>query len=198
LHAQICRLPGARLMLAVRRHDEGRRCPENAMNWEAISAIGQVAGAIAVVATLLYVARQTSINTKAVMAQTAREVDLYVGNLHLEVARDPELKRIAGWSFQSTMPEFSDAQWYEFRQFAIALMLPFQAQYIHGQLRVGPADHGQLYVRIAKGLITDFPVWRKFWEDEQQAQSFMPEFFKAVNDSRERSSFAHIARKAPQ
>jgi len=164
------------------------------MYWEAISAIGQVAGAIAVVATLLYVARQTSINTKAVMAQTAREVDLYVGNWHLEVARDAELKRINRWSLQPQMPEFTDAEWFEFRQLAISLFQPFQSQYTHGQLGVGPKDHLQLYVRIAKGLITTFPLWRKFWEDMQREQGFTPGFFKAVNESLERSDYAHLAR----
>ena len=164
------------------------------MSWEAISAIGQVAGAVAVVVTLLYLARQTSINTKAVMAQTAREVDLYIGNLHLEVARDPELKRIGRWSLQSAMPEFSDAEWYEFRSFAIALFQAFISHYIHGQLGVVPVDTRQQYVRIAKGMITTFPVWRKFWEDEQRNESFPPGFIKAVNESPEGShtSFAHI------
>jgi hypothetical protein len=164
------------------------------MYWEALSAIGQVVGVIAVVATLIYVAKQTSINTKTVMAQTAREVDLYVGNWHLEVARDPVLKRINGWSLQSVMPEHTSDEWLEFRQFAVSLFQPFQSQYIHGQLGVVPAEHSQLYVRIAKGLITTFPVWRKFWEEEQRAETFPPGFIKAVNESGERSDFVHLAR----
>jgi hypothetical protein len=164
------------------------------MYWEAISAIGQVGGAIAVVATLLYVARQTSINTKAVMAQTAREVDLYVGNWHLEVARDAELIRINRWSLQTEMPEFTDVEWLKFRQFANSLFLPFQSQYVHGQLGVGTEDHLQLYVRIAKGLITTFPIWRKYWEDSQREQGFTPGFFKAVNESLEQTDYDYLAK----
>jgi len=162
------------------------------MHWEAISAIGQVAGAIAVVATLLYVARQTAINTNAVMAQTAREVDLYAANWHLEVARDPELKRIAWKSFQPTMQEFTAAEWYEFRQFANSLMLAFQVQFIHGQLRVGTKDQVQLYAGLASGLISTFPVWRRYWEEEQRARTFAEGFFDAVNEASEHSRMDHI------
>ena len=52
------------------------------MSWEAISAIGQIVGTAAVIVTLIQVARQTAFNTKAVLAQTARELDLYFGNYH--------------------------------------------------------------------------------------------------------------------
>ncbi len=39
------------------------------MNWEAIGAIGEVSGAVAVVLTLLYLARQVSESRKATIAQ---------------------------------------------------------------------------------------------------------------------------------
>lgn len=159
------------------------------MNWEAISAVGEVAGAIAVVATLLYVIRQTSTNTKAVMAQTAREVDLYIGNWHLEVARDPELKRIAAKSLSREMPEYSEIEWYEFRQFAISLMLAFQAQYMHSRLGVGASEHAQLYVNIARGMIDNFPAWSRWWEGEMDSRTFVQGFFDSVNTARGSASF---------
>ena len=39
------------------------------MNWEAIGAIGEISGALAVVLTLLYLARQISESRKATIAQ---------------------------------------------------------------------------------------------------------------------------------
>lgn len=39
------------------------------MNWEAIGAIGEVSGALAVVLTLLYLARQISESRKATIAE---------------------------------------------------------------------------------------------------------------------------------
>jgi hypothetical protein len=166
------------------------------MSWEAVSAIGGVAGTVAVLLTLLYVARQTSVNTKAVMAQSSRELDLYFGNYHLEVARDPELKRIGLKSSQSTMPEFTDAEWFEFRLYANALMLGLESQYLHDQLGIGLAENSRTYLRIANGMISTFPAWRKWWEDEQRAQTFARGFFEAVNAASERANFDHLVQKA--
>lgn len=42
------------------------------MNWEAAGAVGEILGAIAVVATLLYLAKQTRINTEAVKVNNLR------------------------------------------------------------------------------------------------------------------------------
>ena len=44
------------------------------MNWEAIGAIGEVAGAIAVVATLLYLGRQIRISSKAQQTATQHNI----------------------------------------------------------------------------------------------------------------------------
>jgi hypothetical protein len=44
------------------------------MNWEAIGAIGEVAGAIGVIATLIYLAIQIRSNTKAMRAQSISDV----------------------------------------------------------------------------------------------------------------------------
>ena len=52
--------------------------------------IGEFVGAIAVVATLIYLALQTRLNTRstdenrrAVIAQSARDIDLYFAHFHL-------------------------------------------------------------------------------------------------------------------
>jgi hypothetical protein len=43
-----------------------------AMNWDAISAIGQIVGAIAVVATLLYLSRDIRGNSRSLAVSTPR------------------------------------------------------------------------------------------------------------------------------
>ena len=44
------------------------------MNWEALSAIGELVGAVGVVATLFYVAVQVRQNTRAVRAATLNAI----------------------------------------------------------------------------------------------------------------------------
>jgi hypothetical protein len=90
------------------------------------------------------------------------------------------------------MPEYSEMEWYEFRQLANSLMLPFQAQYMHSQLGVGAAEHAQLYVNIARGLIDSYPAWRHWWDGEVDGGTFVPGFFDAVNTARSGASFDHL------
>ena len=44
------------------------------MNWEAIGAIGEIIGAIAVLLTIIYLADQIKQNTKAVKAATQQAI----------------------------------------------------------------------------------------------------------------------------
>jgi hypothetical protein len=94
------------------------------------------------------------------------------------------------------MPEFTDAEWYEFRCFAASLMLGLESQYLHDQLGIGLAENSRTYLRIANGMISTFPAWRRYWEEEQHAQTLARSFFDAVNAASERSSFDHIVQKA--
>ncbi len=58
------------------------------MNWEAIGAIGEIIGAIAVVITLLYLASQTRQNTRATHAQATASVASEMETNLLAVAND--------------------------------------------------------------------------------------------------------------
>ena len=58
------------------------------MNWEAIGAIGEIVGAVAVVITLLYLASQTRQNTKATHAQATASVASEMEQCLLAIAND--------------------------------------------------------------------------------------------------------------
>ncbi|MGB0133791.1 hypothetical protein, partial [Dokdonella sp.] len=63
------------------------------MNWDAIGAIGEIAGAIGVIVTLLYLAIQLRQNTKAsnaIAVQNSMENSARFSEL---ISKDPELAR---------------------------------------------------------------------------------------------------------
>jgi len=64
------------------------------MNWEAIGAIGEIVGAIAVVATLGYLAIQVRHANAVAKANAYREIHQDVGQLFGDVMSNPELYRI--------------------------------------------------------------------------------------------------------
>ena len=61
------------------------------MNWEAISAIGQLIGAIAVLITLIYLAIQMKQNTSAVATSTYESTMTGFNDINIVVLSTPEL-----------------------------------------------------------------------------------------------------------
>ena len=64
------------------------------MNWEALGAIGEIVGAVAVVLTLGYLAVQIRQNTRSVRTATYQSTVTSTGELMMAVARDVQLSRI--------------------------------------------------------------------------------------------------------
>lgn len=59
------------------------------MNWEAIGAIGEIAGATAVIVSLIYVALQILANTRAMRFEAMRSIRTDGGVTFKLIASDP-------------------------------------------------------------------------------------------------------------
>ncbi len=64
------------------------------MNWEAIGAIGEILGAIAVLATLVYLAAQIRQNSRFVQAATYHSTSRARNEFNFAVATTPELSAL--------------------------------------------------------------------------------------------------------
>lgn len=64
------------------------------MNWEAIGAVGEVLGAIAVVATLLYVARQLDEQARALTTSVRDSAFQQLQEWNYQVMADPDLSHL--------------------------------------------------------------------------------------------------------
>lgn len=72
------------------------------MNWEAISAIGQLIGAVAVIITIIYLAIQMKQNTAAVATSTYESTMTGFNNINIMVASNPTLASILNRGCMST------------------------------------------------------------------------------------------------
>ena len=75
------------------------------MNWNAAGGIGEIVGAIAVLVTLLYLAKQTQSSAHALDATSSREFAYRLSEWHREIARDPELKSVMMKSVSQKLEE---------------------------------------------------------------------------------------------
>ena len=66
------------------------------MNWDAVGAIGEMVGAAAVVASLLYLAVQTRSNARSLRANAIWDAETIFGNANNLAASNPELAGLLG------------------------------------------------------------------------------------------------------
>jgi len=83
------------------------------MNWEAISAIGQIVGAIAVLITLIYLAIQMKQNTSAVATSTYESMMSGFNDINVVVASTPKLASIINRGCMNT-DELEDIETVQF------------------------------------------------------------------------------------
>lgn len=138
------------------------------MNWEAFGAIGEILGAIAVVVTLFYLARQIRQNTLATRAETTK--DLYLASVTsiMELAGNDELAK--AWADIRRFPDVdASRRWALFQSFfrLYELQHNFHRQ---GLLDDDIADSYQRVIWMF-GSSRHFP---EYWKDARP--TFNPEF----------------------
>ena len=83
------------------------------MNWEAIGAIGEIVGAVAVVATLAYLAVQLRHNTKNVQSSAYGMWANGVSDLISTATTDARLDQILREGWYGELSEDTWGQWYD-------------------------------------------------------------------------------------
>jgi hypothetical protein len=86
------------------------------MNWQAIGAVGEILGALAVVITLFYLAIQIRQNTRVARAETTKDLYLASRAAILDLAANSDLAET--WAKIRGMPDAASArQWALFQSF---------------------------------------------------------------------------------
>ena len=132
------------------------------MNWDALGALGEIAGAIGVIVTLIYLAVQIRANTIA--TQTASRQDVardyqQISNLHLD-PRTAKAFRAGLWDY----PNMPDEDRVLFATVVNNEALFFQglyAQFENGQLE--PETYGAYLLWFSSVIST--PGGKEWWED---------------------------------
>ena len=133
------------------------------MNWDAIGAVGEIAGAVAVFASLVYLALQIRQNTRAIRGNAERETVSLQQSALQPVAASLELADVHGRAlFQ--LHEMSPAEQIQFHRTMTALFQSFEsAFYQHKANLIG----GEIYSRIVKNIKGwfRFPGVNVWWDN---------------------------------
>jgi hypothetical protein len=107
----------------------------------------------------------------------------HISEWHREVAGNPELKRILLKSTSTEATGFTAEEWFEFRLLAISLFHIFQSHFVHQTLNVGSVELSKINIHYAQSVISSWPAWRRFWEEEVSSGIFLSGFVGAVDGS---------------
>ena len=148
------------------------------MNWDAMGAIAEAAGAIGVIATLLYLATQIRSNTRSVRASSFQEVDRGIREVQVTLVQNPELFRI--WN--SGLVDFDSLPREEKARFASVLYLNLRgfqnAEYQFEQGTLDQATRADWLDQLR--IMCELPGIVTWWE-RNEAYSFYPTFEQLVS-----------------
>ena len=141
------------------------------MNWEAIGAAGEILGAIAVIASLFYVAyqvkqntRQNKLNAISMESANSEAINIAHNDARLRLAENPELLR-AYLNGQKDPESLSEEETLMFRLFMAAGISNGQLSYESDQRGVSSQWQGMQNVAL-RMLLT--PGGRWFWKEFRQ------------------------------
>ncbi len=156
------------------------------MNWEAIGAVGEIVGAIAVVITLVYLAAQIRSNTRTTKANASFQATHSWAEVTQSFAElpsdqfDTALKMLKpDTSGQDLPPEEYERIRYTFRN----IFQRLEGQYY--LYKYGLLEPGVWEVRsaIGRGLVEANPMLREWWSNDTNPLNYSQEFVDTINAS---------------
>jgi hypothetical protein len=164
------------------------------VNWEAISAIGQAVGAIAVVISLLYLTREVRSNARATRLASMRSLSEAINQYFKTIAEDADLAELwfrSIYDFQSlqgaSLMRFSSLMDYLFRIYE-----DMYYQRLEGQLDPRVWDGFQ---SIMLDIIA-YPGIQAWWQS--RAHWFSQQFGEFIAERQAKAGPPSLYREAPQ
>ena len=154
------------------------------MNWNAIAAIGEAIGAVAVVASIAYLALQIRSNTRATKASAAFDAShswAEHNTATLQMPDDLWAAAVRACNPAEVAANFSDVEKAKLGINSRALFQKLEGQYYlykHGYLESGI---WQTRRRFALGFI-QAPFYRDWWESELKLSVYSDDFVAALLD----------------
>ena len=155
------------------------------MDWDAIGAVGEILGAVAVVISILYLAKQINANTRSMKANAGFEAT------HSWAEFNQEIAWISESNFTTVLDSYGpSATWNETPQVIRArLSVSHRAlfQKLEGQYylyKYGALDEGLWTARTAwaAGSIKN-SFYKTWWEIEKQSEIYSREFVSAIDSA---------------
>ena len=152
------------------------------MNWDAIGSVGEIAGAIGVIASLAYLAFETRKNTKSIRASLSNETLVSVAELNDLILDNPELRRVLSKAQNPSLSvdDFDTNERDIVIYLARALFMRYEGVYL--LFRQGLVEEELWYQRRAAGAgVLQIPIFQHYWEKEKHNSIYTNSFIDTMN-----------------
>lgn len=154
------------------------------MNWEAIGALGEIVGALAVVISIVYLSTQIRSNTRATKASAGFEAaHSWASTNEWLVGIDPNFKSKVVESYlpESNWNDFTPEERLDITVMNRALFQKLEGQYF--LLKYDFLDEG-IWAKRSKwaASLISLPFYKVWWEQEKTQHIYSDEFIEAIED----------------
>jgi len=149
------------------------------MNWDAIGAIGETIGSVAVIASLIYLGVQIRTNAKATEGLVRRQIADSSQLAYLTAVDSPEFSSLVVRALMSDA-DLESAEESQMIRFISAIFLNFEVAY--HQYESGLYDEWEtVLTRRVRMMFNNSKFVREWWKDNKSDQ-FSESFCAAVDD----------------
>jgi len=150
------------------------------MTMEYMGNLGSMIGGLAIFVSLLYLAVETRVNTKAIRSAAMHSAATAAADATVELFGDRER---ANLMLKMMSPEdnsdISAADQLQFSNLAISSFIRFEDMFAQYDQGVVPDKMWQVRKRFARSLI-EHPAWKPLWEMWKNSPIFIPEFVEEI------------------
>ena len=155
------------------------------MNWDAIGAIGEILGAAAVFASLIYLAVQTKQNTRALKSAAFHQIRSSFSEVSLAVVQDPSLVSLLQ-RIRSDDPDIPIEDATRFTYFLTTFLRRGESAYF--QSSQGALEYESwLGIKRTILMLQENRHGQQFWDSE--STRFTSEFVKVIDETIKESNF---------
>lgn len=155
------------------------------MNWDAIGAIGEIAGSIAVVVTLVVLIRQVRAGTMATRAATLESVADRLQERIFQTKDEDYAGLIVRGQKASSLGEFNEIESYQLRMWWESWFNHFQVGFVQQRFGAVTTKDMQWLQGFLVGRLQTVPIARECWELSKETGGLRPDFVKYIEQGME-------------
>jgi len=150
------------------------------MNWDAIAAIAEVAGALAVLITLAYLAIQTRDNVKIMRSKAIWDAQVSFVEVN-ELLADGGVVAEVVYKAISKPDSLTDKEAYQLHRFNRGWFQRMEAQFALYKVGILDREIWELRRGYAQGMLSKAP-FKEWWEIDKKNSMFTEDFIKSIDN----------------